>query len=285
MSTRIVFIHGMKNEKQDPAALRARWLQALKDGWRNAGVAEPAGYEVDLPYYGDRLHELTDGAPGAPTRNRGPGDIDPHVSAFEDEYLKLLKERLGIGDDEVEAELPQDVRERGPENWEWVQAIARALEKRSPRLAEKVLGLIPQVEGYLNRPAVAEAVNAIVEPSLKKGRMIVVSHSLGTVVAYMLLKKLSGTLDMPLFATIGSPLGINAVWRRARPVSNPRVMEQWVNACDERDPVALVSKLLPPNYPGPLTNMNDIHNAGDDPHAITEYLKHAALAKLIAAAV
>lgn len=285
MTTRIVFIHGMKNEKQNPAALRGRWHAALKEGWRKAGVAEPAGYEIDLPYYGDKLHQLTDGAPGAPTRTRGPDDIDPHVSAFEDEYLKLLKERLDISDEEVEAELPGGVRERGPENWEWVQAIARALEKRSPPLAEKVLGLIPQVEGYLNRPDVAAQVNAIVEPSLKQGRMIVVSHSLGTIVAYMLLKKLSGTLDMPLFATIGSPLGINAVWRRARPVSNPRVMGQWVNACDERDPVALVSKLVPPNYPGPLTNIHDLRNAGDDPHSITEYLKHGPLAKLIAAAV
>jgi hypothetical protein len=196
-----------------------------------------------------------------------------------------LKDKLDIPNEEVAAELPAGVRERGPANWEWVQAIARAIERRSPRIAEMALKGVPQVDGYLNRPHVRKAVDNIVRPTLNQGRTLVVSHSLGTVVTYLLLKELSGRLNVPLYFTIGSPLGIEAVVRRVKPITTPNVMNAWVNAADERDYVALVSSLKSPTYPSIITNITDIHNHGDDAHSISEYLKHKSVAERIAAAL
>lgn len=283
---RIVFVHGMKNEGQDKDALKQRWLDALRRGWRNAGIAEPAGYEVDLPYYGDVLHALTDGAQGgAGVTHRGPDEVGPGIGDFEQEYYKLIKEKLALTDKEVADELDAGVTERGAANWEWVQAIARRLQKRFPPIAEVALKGVPQVDGYLNRKSVRRAVNDIVRPSLTQGRTVVVSHSLGTIVTYVLLKDLSGRLDVPLYVTLGSPLGIGAVERRIRPITVPQILSAWINGVDERDYVALVSRLAPPAFPSMVSNITDLHNAGDDAHAITEYLQHAAIAGAIARAL
>jgi hypothetical protein len=284
--TRIVFVHGMKNEGQDKDKLRDRWHDALREGWRNAGVPAPQGYTVDLPYYGDVLHGLTTGAPqGAGVRRRGPEDVSADVGDFEQDYSKALKEKLDISNEEVAAELPPVVRERGPANWEWVQAIARAVEKRSPRIAEMALKGVPQVDGYLNRRDARRAVDNVVRPSLNQGRTIVVAHSLGTIVTYLLLKELSGRLDVPLYMTLGSPLGIEAVVRRMKPISLPQTIGAWINGVDERDYVALVSKLLAPTYPNVIKNIADLKNGGDDPHSISEYLKQRPIAEAIARAL
>jgi hypothetical protein len=280
---RVVFIHGMKNEKQDPEALKTRWHDAMREGWRRAGVSVTREYTVDLPYYGDTLHGLTDGAADAPgVERRGPEDVGPNVGDFEQEYYKLLKEKLGIPDEAVAEQLPPRVRERGPANWEWVQAIARAVQDRAPEISEFALKAVPQVDGYLNRPNVQRAVDAIVEPTLAQGKTIVIAHSLGTIVTYRLLKKLSGSLDVPVFFTIGSPLGIDLVVRRIRPIMTPQTVGTWINAVDQRDYVALVAKLEKPNYSIPITNITDLENEGKDAHSITEYLKQKPVAEAIA---
>jgi hypothetical protein len=111
------------------------------------------------------------------------------------------------------------------------------------------------------------------------------STVLGTIVTYKLMKELSGQLDVPLYFTIGSPLGIEAVIRRIRPITMPKVVGGWVNAADEGDYVALVSSLKPPTYPASVTNITDIHNEGEDAHSISEYLKHKPIAEKIAAAL
>lgn len=284
---RLVFIHGMKNEGQDADALMNRWHDALREGLSAAGIAAPGAYDVEMPYYGDVLHKLTDGAKDGPgVARRGPDDVGPNVGDFEQEYYKLLKEHLNIPDAEIVDELPDGVRQRGPANWEWVQAIARAVEKRSKVISEFALKAVPQVDGYLNRPNVQRAVDEVVEPALAKpGATVVIAHSLGTIVAYRLLKKLSGRLEVPLFFTLGSPLGIDLVVRRVAPINTPKTIAKWVNAADERDYVALVSKLEKPNYPVPIVNISDIRNGGEDPHSIGEYLKQKSVGAAIGAAM
>jgi hypothetical protein len=282
---RLVFVHGMKNEGQNPATLQQRWYDALKAGWAAANIAPPTGYSVDMPYYGDVLHRLTDGAGQGPgVKRRGPDDIK-EPGAFEAEYYRLLKRKLEISDDDVKQQLPTGVKERGPANWEWVQAIARVVQKRSRVISEFALSAVPQVDGYLSNPAVQSAVDEIVEPSLNQGRTVYVAHSLGTIVSYRLLKKLSGRLDAPLFFTLGSPLGISIVVDAVAPIIAPKVLSKWINAADERDYVALVSKLDKPDYSIPIVNINTIHNPGKDAHSIVEYLKHKEICEPIAVAL
>jgi hypothetical protein len=63
-----------------------------------------------------------------------------------------------------------------------------------------------------------------------------VGHSLGTVVAYNVLR--SGR-KVPLYVTVGSPLGIRATRKTLSPIENPIGNKGWYNAYDGRDVVAL----------------------------------------------
>ncbi|ATX79782.1 hypothetical protein Ga0123461_1366 [Mariprofundus aestuarium] len=75
---------------------------------------------------------------------------------------------------------------------------------------------------------------------------MVVSHSMGTIVAYDVLRaigKKHPQLKVARFVTIGSPLGLPHVkYKIAKEndaVRTPSVVQQWSNFADRRDPVAL----------------------------------------------
>ena len=72
----------------------------------------------------------------------------------------------GISDAEIRAELGQEVVARGPANWEWVQAMARVLESKIPVLGRVGLSFVRQVDAYLTRQHIQEAVDDIVRPCL-----------------------------------------------------------------------------------------------------------------------
>jgi hypothetical protein len=73
--------------------------------------------------------------------------------------------------------------------------------------------------------------------------LIVVAHSLGTIVTYDVLAS-RADLDVRLLVTVGCPLGINNVQRRigdrtGPPASIPACVDTWLNFADALDPVAL----------------------------------------------
>jgi hypothetical protein len=71
------------------------------------------------------------------------------------------------------------------------------------------------------------------------GPTIVVAHSLGSVVAYNMLRADARALSVPLLTTIGSPLGIRAIRDQFLPLSFPAHVQAWYSAYDPRDVVAL----------------------------------------------
>lgn len=86
--------------------------------------------------------------------------------------------------------------------------------------------------------------------------LIVIAHSLGTIVAYDVLAE-RPELDVRLLITLGSPLGIGNVQRRlgdrsGPPAPIPACVAAWLNFADALDPVALELSLSdefePPNF-------------------------------------
>jgi hypothetical protein len=83
--------------------------------------------------------------------------------------------------------------------------------------------------------------------SLEKRRTMLIAHSMGSIIAYDVLREIGQEKpDFVLahFVTIGSPLGLPHVKaqinQERRPVRTPTVVkEKWVNYADRRDPVAL----------------------------------------------
>jgi hypothetical protein len=277
---RLVFVHGMRQEGHLAAVLLRAWRDSLFDAWKRLSLAVPT-IEPEMPYYGDELDRLTreSHAGGVVLGRGGPGAAP---SPTEKAMIHEFAEAYGVTDADVRAELGTEIVARGPANWEWVQAIGRVLEKRVPLFRKLGVSLVVQVDSYLNRPHITQAVDNTVKPFFNPGPVVIVSHSFGTIVSYRLLRN-SPSADVPLFVTLGSPLGINAVKDCIRPpklVQPPRVAH-WLNGCDQRDFVALYADLDTDTFCGGIENVTDIHNPQEDAHSIVDYLADDRVARAI----
>ncbi|MEV8504057.1 hypothetical protein AB0368_04385 [Actinoplanes sp. NPDC051475] len=284
---KLLLIHGRAQGGKDPDTLRTTWTDALAAGLEKAGVAPLAGdVEIVLPFYGDLLDELTVGEPDLATRARGTDDPGDRFAAS---FILEMAERAGVTEAEILAEMDGETVEMGPQNWPWVLAAGRALSRRLPDgLASFVVRrLTPDVSAYLTRIDVRESLDGLVTPHLAADEpCVVVSHSLGTVVAYCSLIRHESVAKVPLLVTLGSPLGIDIVKAHLpRPLRRPAPVAHWLNATDVRDPVALYPRLDRDSFPAEIENISDVHNAQDDPHGITGYLSDAAVARRIAEAL
>jgi hypothetical protein len=277
---RLVFVHGMRQEGHPAADLLHAWRESLFGTWDRLGLSRP-DIEPEMPYYGDILDQLTreihDG--GGVVRRGAP---DAALSPTEEAMIREFADAYGIEDAEVRAELGSEVVARGPANWEWVQAIGRVLERRIPLFRKIGVSLVVQVDAYLNRPHIMKAVDDIVAPFIKPGPVVIVSHSLGTIVSYRLLRQ-TNSGNVPLFVTLGSPLGVNAVKDCIRPprLAQPAQVGHWLNGVDERDFVALYATLGADTFCAGIENVTDIHNRQEDAHSIIDYLADARVARAI----
>ncbi|WP_428660104.1 S8 family serine peptidase [Reyranella sp.] len=81
------------------------------------------------------------------------------------------------------------------------------------------------------------------------GPFVIIAHSQGSMIAYDVLRRLQKEqIEVPLFLTIGSPLGIAEVQDVIRQWTGgglpfPPCVERWVNIADRLDPVAIDSTL------------------------------------------
>ena len=284
---RLTFVHGMRQEGKDPTALRKVWEEALTKAWSRASL--PARqYTLSMPYYGDILHQLTQDARNATLGVIARGYAAPNqFTPLEEALIRQMAAKAGVDDAEVRAELGQEIVARGPANWEWVQGIARVLQRRAPHLGNLGLGFVHQVDSYLTRPHIRKAVDDLVRPCLLGEPTIVVAHSLGTIVTYQLLQAAGAGATVPFYVTLGSPLGIDIVKQHIRPpaLGRPVGVTRWLNGADERDYVALVSRLDGTSFAEGIENVSDIHNRHDDAHFIVDYLANSTIAQRIHAAL
>ena len=138
---------------------------------------------------------------------------------------------------------------------------------------------------YLNNPGVRDKIEGGVRKALQRGRpTVVVSHSLGTVVAYNLLRREGKDQGwkVPLFVTLGSPLGVEAIRSGLAPIEYPSCVGHWFNAMDERDVVALYP-LTPDRFDvePAIENKTNVQNHTENRHGIAGYLDDAEVAKRI----
>ena len=277
---RLVFVHGMRQEGNLIADLLEAWKKSLFRTWDQLGLARP-NIEPEMPYYGDVLDRLTREIHGD-SGVVGRGDASLNQAPIAEKMILEFAEANGISDAEVRSELGSDVVARGPANWEWVQATARILERRIPLFRKFGLSMVVQVDAYLNRPHIKQAVDDIVAPFFKPGPAVIVSHSLGTIVTYCILRQKNNG-NVPLFVTLGSPLGINAVKDRIRPpkLAKPVQVLHWLNGVDDRDYVALYARLDGKTFCSGIENITNIHNRKEDAHLILDYLNDKSIARAI----
>ena len=129
------------------------------------------------------------------------------------------------------------------------------------------------------RAVVRETIADIDEP------FVIVSHSLGTIIAYDVLREQAGR-QVPLLVTVGSPLGVREIQDLVtRPLEVPAGVGAWVNASDARDVVALDHTLRPEYAPPGLITDLMVVNTSANHHGIREYLAAGAVRDPILAAL
>ena len=288
---RIVFIHGRAQEHKDSIALKAEWLEALRNGLAKSHLELPLAEDrLKFPYYGQTLFDLVSNAAAvADVVVRGTESASKDEQRFQHAVLEEIQRELGISDAQVDAALPGDVRQRGPANWEWVQGILAAIDHVPGVSAASIALVTRDVYQYLKNPSVRKKIDdGVLQAMLPGVPTVVVSHSLGTVVAYNLLKREGAARGwvVPLFVTLGSPLGVTAIRQAISPIEHPSCAASWFNAMDERDVVALYP-LTPERFDvtPAIVNKTDVRNHTDNRHGIDGYLDDAEVARRIHAAL
>lgn len=120
------------------------------------------------------------------------------------------------------------------------------------------------------------------------GKHVLVSHSMGTVIAYDVLKRVHDCPAIDGLMTIGSPLGLDEVQDKLRPEDrghgwsrddgfpHERLRGKWVNVFDRLDPVAGFDCFIANDYRrGGQKQVEDVEepNWGKWRHNISNYLR------------
>ena len=281
---KLMFIHGRAQEGKDPTELRRSWEAALVNGMRAAGRPWPNGLEVVFPYYADELQRLVLQADAPLISNilaRGDDNVRPQ-EALRASLLAEMAAGRELRDADIRANFDGTLVQRDVQNWKWVQAILRTLDGTATGQ-----GLIDRVTRdvsvYLTYTGIRQHLDEMVASEIPAGKSVVVSHSLGTVIAYNILLKTPRDVAVPLHVTLGSPLGLKNVQAYLEtPLSMPAATAHWFNARDPQDVVALFP--LDAQHFGitpPIENWSTVQNHTGNRHGIEGYLDDPEVARRI----
>lgn len=294
MQRQLAFVHGRAQERKDSVALKKEWIDAWRIGLDAAGLAMPiAEADIRFPYYGDTLDQLAGGADPAAAAAvviRGTG-LDADEKRFANAIAAHIQNRF-VSEADLAAVAGQDVVERGPLQWEWFQGVLAAVDRYVPGASAASIALATHdVYQYLVNDAVRDTIDEGVMQALQPGvPTVVVAHSLGTVVAYRLLRQFGQAKGwrVPQFITLGSPLGVTEIRERVARWSTtrcPPCADAWFNAYDKHDVVALYP-LTPAQFPldpsaPAIDDYGAVHNGTDNRHGIGGYLDDPVVARRI----
>ena len=285
---RLVFVHGRQQGGLDQVALRGSWIKSLTDALAAQSQTLPDDLKIEFPYYGDELDRFV-GLSKVPLAteiaSRGDETTD-ELLAFQAQIVDEAIKKAGVPDELVDEEYGNNTKERGPLNWEWVQAGLRALDRHTGLGAPILAAFTRDVFLYLKVDDCRKTINDIVAAKLTSEPTVVVAHSLGSVIAYDLLRQQTSTADVPLLVTLGSPLGVMQIRNAFRPLRYPKGVKLWFNAYDERDYVALYA-LDDKNFAltPAIENYGAVQNQPPTRHAILDYLTNDKVAERIFGAI
>jgi hypothetical protein len=298
----VTFVHGIGNKPEKDKLLEI-WRRVLAE---NLGIdIAGEGGSSSLVYWADVLYAAPDpdvaahehvleGTPGGVDAKANPGP--PSASDMKEAvFLTSLAAKIGgtLAAVETINALPSDRSgssnlERIPLPWFVKKAFLENFlsdvhhylfnVEFSPRP-----GTTYHVQQEIRRRFVAEL--AAVPPNA--GPHVVVSHSMGTVIAYDCLKRVAGCPAVDALITIGSPLGLDEIqdklqpeWSRPDGFPSAKVRGLWINVFDRLDPVAGFDPFLENDYrKGDQGTVRDIElqNDGSWRHSMVKYLRQEKL--------
>lgn len=318
MAPVLLFVHGRSQASndeiaRDPEQLAAyvlgkkrSWLGGLAKGLITAGHRPADESAVLFPFYGNafadaiRRHEASGGRrPDLEGLAGGSQESDPLAETRAEALLDAAAaldfdpaRELGYTD----PKLGEMVARRAGDEEGFGDVLRLPVVRSALQFVSRKTGaptvvierFLDDVAYYLQMPRMRETVLGVVLDDLRRrlpggGDLVVVGHSLGSVVAYDLLTRLPDSYRVRQFITAGSPLGLPVVKRHllgttgqpkpAVPAAVPRRANGWLNAYDVLDFVALLHPLagdFTETVAGQVADERTFNATG--PHSITDYL-------------
>lgn len=273
----IVGIHGIAQQFRGEYQLGDVWFNAIRDGLMAAGEPRTAQTlapgDVQVAFFGGLFRPpgtMAAAEPPYSATDVGPGLERDLLTSFFD---AAVAQGLALG-------APEGAMAPGRAA---IQVMLNRLSRSATfaNVAQRgFIGHLKQVTAFLADPPLKQKVLARVRERITDDTLVVIGHSLGSVVAYEYLCHYRPA-SVKLLVTLGSPLGIpNVIFDKLTPApvggagAWPGVVTAWVNVADPDDIVAL-RKDLAPLFPGTLPNqvvVDRLVDNGGEPHAIDRYL-------------
>jgi hypothetical protein len=281
----LLLIHGIAQGGKNPKDLERAWLEALAKGLKKSKLTMPGYVNVLFPYYADQLDKFVaqfDMPTGNQVTAKG-GAMDNDYAQFRAQMAEDMRKQAKIPVEQIKQEAgPAVAAEKGPQNWKWVLATLRVLDRHLPHAGSWTIEtFVRDVFLYTRRQAVQNTIDKIVTDTMNNSPTVIVGHSLGSIVAYNVAVNRKPSVTT-LLLTLGSPLGLPAVRSNLVPLKNPSGNKGWTNAYDPRDVVALypLNKTHFGVSPA-ITNHGKVDNWTDNRHGIVGYLDDMLVAKTI----
>jgi endonuclease G len=287
-ATQLVFLHGRSQQGKDPQVLRGKWAAGLAKGLALAGRPAVDAADVWFPFYGDAFADAL-ATREAVALDPLDAEVDPAEALAPQDastrsvYASLLEEaaeRAGLPPEAaVEDEGLGDLVGKLQKQLSW-------LANRSGLDEVLIAAVFRDVAAYLDRDEIRQLVlDTVLENVPTSGPVVLVSHSLGTVVAMDLLTRLPDQLNVAELVTAGSPLGMDTVFKRLLTGGphRPDRVGDWVNVWCPADAVAIGCPLRD-DWGDRLTEVIT-NNPKDRAHSIEEYLADRRVADAIGAAL
>lgn len=251
----IIGIHGLAN-KPSRETLTGWWEEAIREGLLvNCGL-DDAAFDFEMVYWANLLYKN-------PQHQDPDFDFDalylgePYYRADQD----ALREYKDGWRDRVRAELSDTVGSaldavRGRVGGDWLTDFVLRSKLKDLDFYwddERTLKDVNGNSGVAKNMLQAELIAALRKHSGNGNQIMVIAHSMGSIIAYDVLRDLGRptlSVDVPYFVTIGCPLGLSLVqehiekFRWDENVRTPSVVsKKWVNFADPLDPVAVDTHL------------------------------------------
>lgn len=295
----VTFIHGIANKPPADDLIRI-WRRAMADAAEplslsDLGVTSSQVYWADL-LYGKPEEDLTayEGVlENTAAAVDGGGDVSPPTPRTEEEanFIEGLREKmttipqvqLDVDEPPPVPADPQGTLERIPLPWfikkRFMNAYLRDVHHYLFDVEFAPAGGSPV---HVQQTIRKRFVDVVCSQDVSRPH-VVVSHSMGTVIAYDCLKRVAPCAALDGFITIGSPLGLDEIqdklspeWTRADGFPTSKVAGRWINLFDRLDPVCGFDPELANDYRrGGAATVEDVvvQNTGIWRHSATKYLR------------
>lgn len=287
----VVFVHGI-GPQESPVTLKRQYERAL--------FGRDLGERGRLAYWADLLHPVPAERPWSPQffEPSSPSSrrlLDDEVledlrwRRFEKEHPEFMQLRKAM-EKASNAALTQGRSSFGPKIIP-IESIRRPLTQWITRR------FLTDVAAYFYDQEARDAIQDRLSSILVEGGgpYVIVSHSLGTVITYEVLRRTTAIgFKVPLWVTLGSPLGIKEVHDIIHKVtpnepkpSAPKAVMRWCNFADRLDPVAMDQKLAndftktPPIEDKTIVNLDTLKIRGFNPHSALGYMGHPDVQKVV----